>query len=129
MHKTIKTELAPAAIGPYSQGILAGATLYVSGQIPFVAATMKVAGDDIASQTAQSLANVKAIVEAAGFAVTDIVKCTVFLKDMNEFALMNAAYQAFFGDHKPTRSTVEVARLPKDAKVEIDAICVRSAAN
>jgi len=129
MQKTIKTELAPAAIGPYSQGILVGSTLYVSGQIPFVAATMKVAGDDIVSQTRQSLANVKAIVEAAGFAVTDIVKCTVFLKDMNEFALMNAAYQEFFGDHKPTRSTIEVARLPKDAKVEIDAICVRSTAN
>jgi len=125
MLKTIKTELAPAAIGPYSQGVVAGSTLYVSGQIPFVAATMKVAGEDIASQTRQSLNNVKAIVEAAGFAITDIVRCTVFIKDMNEFAAMNAVYQEFFGDHKPTRSTVEVARLPKDAKIEIDAICVR----
>ncbi|HAQ57288.1 MAG TPA: reactive intermediate/imine deaminase [Acholeplasmatales bacterium] len=125
MLKTIKTELAPAAIGPYSQGILAGSTLYVSGQIPFVAATMKIAGDDIASQTRQSLANIKAIVEAAGFAVTDIVKCTVYMKDMNAFSAMNAVYQEFFGEHKPTRATVEVARLPKDALVEIDAICVR----
>ena len=125
MLKTIKTEHAPAAIGPYSQGILAGSTLYVSGQIPFVAATMKIAGDDIQSQTRQSLANVKAIVEEAGFAVTDIVRCTVFIKDMNEFPAMNAVYQEFFGEHKPTRSTVEVARLPKDVKIEIDAICVR----
>ncbi len=125
MLKTIKTELAPAAIGPYSQGVLAGTTLYVSGQIPFIAATMKLAGDDIQSQTRQSLQNVKAIVEAAGYAISDIVKCTVFIKDMNEFPAMNAVYQEFFGEHKPTRSTVEVARLPKDVKVEIDAIAVR----
>ncbi|MFA5006911.1 MAG: RidA family protein [Candidatus Izemoplasmatales bacterium] len=125
MTQFIKTEHAPAAIGPYSQAVLAGNTLYVSGQIPFVPETMKVAGDDVASQTRQSLQNVKGIVEAAGFKVADIVKCTVFLKDMNDFAAMNAEYAAFFGDHKPARAAVEVARLPRDVKVEIDAICVR----
>jgi len=125
MNQFVKTEHAPAAIGPYSQAVLAGNTLYVSGQIPFVPETMKVAGDDITSQTRQSLQNVKGIVEAAGFKVTDIVKCTVFLKDMNEFAAMNAEYAAFFGDHKPARAAVEVARLPRDVRVEIDAICVR----
>lgn len=123
--KTIKTELAPAAVGPYSQGVLVGQTLYVSGQLPLIAATMKVPGDDIASQTRQSLNNVKAIVEAAGFAVTDIAKCTVYLKDMDEFAGMNAVYLEFFGDHKPARAAVEVARLPKDVKVEVDAICAK----
>lgn len=125
MNQFIKTEHAPAAIGPYSQAVLAGNTLYVSGQIPFVPETMKVAGDDIASQTRQSLQNVKGIVEAAGFKVADIVKCTVFLKDMNEFSAMNAEYAAFFGDHKPARAAVEVARLPRDVRVEIDAVCVR----
>lgn len=125
MLRPIHTDSAPAAIGPYSQAILAHDTLYVSGQTPLIPETMTVVGPDIVAQTRQSLKNIKAIVEAAGFAVSDIVKCTVFLKDMNEFAAMNAEYLAFFGTHKPTRSTVEVARLPKDVRVEIDAICVR----
>lgn len=125
MSQIIRTENAPAAIGPYSQAILAGNTLYVSGQIPFVPATMAIAGPDIASQTRQSLANVKAIVEEAGFRITDIVRCTVFLLDLNDFAAMNAEYAAFFGDHKPARAAVQVARLPKDSRIEIDAICVR----
>ena len=125
MSQVIKTANAPAAIGPYSQAILAGNTLYVSGQIPFVPATMTIAGPDIASQTKQSLANIKAIVEEAGFRITDIVRCTVFLLDLNDFAAMNAEYAAFFGDHKPARAAVQVARLPKDSRIEIDAVCVR----
>jgi len=126
MNEFIATKNAPAAIGPYSQGVKNRNMLFVSGQIPFVPATMIVAGEDITSQTRQSLQNVKGIVEAAGFALTDIVKCTVYLKDMNDFAAMNAEYAAFFQLHKPARAAVEVARLPKDVKVEIDAICVRN---
>jgi 2-iminobutanoate/2-iminopropanoate deaminase len=125
MHRPIHTDQAPAAIGPYSQAILANDTLYVSGQTPLIPETMAVVAPDIVSQTRQSLKNIKAIVEAAGFTVSDIVKCTVFLKDMNEFAAMNGEYMSFFGVHKPARSTVEVARLPKDVRVEIDAVCVR----
>jgi len=125
MNQFIKTDLAPAAIGPYSQAVLAGNTLYISGQIPFIPETMTVSGPDVASQTRQSLKNIKAIVEAAGFTVTDIVRCTVFMKDLKEFALMNAEYAAFFQQHKPARAAVEVARLPKDVLIEIDAICVK----
>ncbi len=126
MLKFIKTEQAPAAIGPYSQAVLANDTLYVSGQLPFEPKTMTLPGDDVASQTLQSLNNIKAIVEAAGFQLTDVVRCGVFLKDMSTFAQMNGVYQSFFGDHKPARAAVEVARLPKDVMVEIDAICVKS---
>lgn len=123
--KPISTPHAPAAVGPYSQGIQANNLLFVSGQLPFRPETMTLSGPDIETQTAQSLANVKAIVEAAGFAITDIVKTTVFLKNMSQFAQMNQVYAAFFGDHRPARSTIEVARLPKDVDVEIEAICSR----
>jgi 2-iminobutanoate/2-iminopropanoate deaminase len=126
MHKMIRTENAPSAIGPYSQAVQAGNSLYISGQIPFIPETMVLAGPDIVTQTRRSLLNIKGIVEAAGFQTSDIVKCTVFMKDLNEFTAMNAEYLAFFGDHKPARAAVEVARLPKDVKVEIDAICVKS---
>ncbi|MDD3126254.1 MAG: RidA family protein [Candidatus Izemoplasmatales bacterium] len=125
MLKFINTQNAPAAVGPYSQAVLAGNTLYVSGQIPFVAETMTVAGPDISSQTQQSLKNIKAIIEQAGFEITDIVRCTVFMRNMNDFSTMNSEYQAFFADHKPARAAVEVSRLPKDVLVEIDAICVK----
>jgi len=125
MNKPIHTDHAPKAVGPYSQAVLAGDTLYVSGQIPYVPETMTPAGDDIASQTRQSLRNVLAIVEAAGFQKTDIVKCGVFLKDLSMFGAMNDVYAAFFGDHKPARFAVEVARLPLDVLVEIDAVAVR----
>lgn len=123
--KSISTPHAPAAVGPYSQGVQTNNLLFVSGQLPFRPETMTLAGPDIETQTAQSLANVKAIVEAAGFAVTDIVKTTVFLKNMSQFAQMNQVYAAFFGVHRPARSTIEVARLPKDVDVEIEAICSR----
>jgi len=123
--KSISTVHAPAAVGPYSQGIQAGNLLFVSGQLPFQPETMTLAGPDIETQTAQSLSNVKAIVEAAGFAVTDIVKTTVFLKNMGQFAPMNQVYARFFGEHRPARSTIEVARLPKDVDVEIEAVCAK----
>lgn len=123
--KKISTKYAPAAVGPYSQAILAGNTLYVSGQIPFVPLTMEPAGDEIKSQTLQSLKNVLAIVEEAGMKKENIVKCGVFLQDMNMFKDMNSVYAEFFGSHKPARFAVEVRRLPLDVLVEIDAIAVK----
>ncbi len=123
--KTIATKNAPAAVGPYSQGVLANDTLYVSGQIPYVPETMKPAGEDIKSQTLQSLTNVLAIVKEAGMNKENIVKCGVFLKDLNMFKDMNEVYSDFFGDHKPARFAVEVRRLPLDVLIEIDAIAVK----
>lgn len=122
--KTIETKNAPKAIGPYSQGVLVNNTLYVSGQIPFDPKTMT-AKEDIKSQTKQSLMNILGIVEASGLKKENIVKCGVFMKDLSMFSEMNEVYQAFFGDHKPARFAVEVARLPKDALIEIDAIAVK----
>jgi 2-iminobutanoate/2-iminopropanoate deaminase len=119
----INTAKAPKAIGPYSQGVKVGNVLYISGQIPFVPETMTLVADDIQSQTRQSLENIRQIALEAGFNITDIVKCTVYLKDMNQFSLMNEVYQEFFSNHKPARAAVEVARLPKDVSIEIDAIC------
>ena len=124
MKRSIQTTLAPAAIGPYSQAVDTGTMLFVSGQLPIEPETMTLA-TGIQNQTKQSLENIKVIVQAAGYEVADIVKCTVFLKNMNEFALMNEVYANFFGAHKPARAAVEVARLPKDALVEIECIAVR----
>ncbi|MDY0210945.1 MAG: RidA family protein [Acholeplasma sp.] len=124
--KFIHTEKAPKAVGPYSQGVLAkGETLYVSGQIPFVPETMTLVSNDIKDQTKQSLHNVLAIVEAAGYSKNDIVRCTVYMTDLSQFTQMNEIYQEFFKDHKPARAAVEVSRLPKDVSVEIDAIAVK----
>ena len=125
MHKIIHTEHAPAAVGPYSQAILAGRTLFVSGQIPFVPETMSLAGENIEDQARQSLKNIAAIVKEAGFSLDHVVKCTVFLKNMDDFAAVNDVYADFFGDHEPARCAVEVSRLPKDVGVEIDALCVK----
>ncbi|RLM21393.1 reactive intermediate/imine deaminase [Brenneria alni] len=127
MSRTISTEHAPAAIGPYVQGVDLGSMIMTSGQIPVNPKTGLIA-DDITAQTRQSLENVQAIVEAAGLKVSDIVKITVFVKDLNDFTTVNAAYEAFFTAHNapfPARSCVEVARLPKDVKIEIEAIAVR----
>ena len=124
MSGIISTEHAPAAIGPYVQGVDLGNMVITSGQIPVDPKTGLVA-DDVAAQARQSLENVKAIVEAAGLRVADIVKTTVFVKDLNDFATVNAAYEAFFNAHNapfPARSCVEVARLPKDVLVEVEAI-------
>ena len=127
MSKTIATENAPAAIGPYVQGVDLGSMIITSGQIPVDPKTGSVP-EDVSAQARQSLNNVKAIVEAAGLTVGDIVKTTVFVKDLNDFATVNATYEAFFTEHNatcPARSCVEVARLPKDVKIEIEAIAVR----
>ena len=123
--KIIHTKNAPAAVGPYSQAVMVKDTLYVSGQIPYVPETMKPAGDDIKSQTLQSLKNILGIVEEAGLKKENIVKCGVFLKDLGMFKEMNGVYAEFFGNHKPARFAVEVARLPLDVLVEIDAIVVK----
>ena len=125
--KLINTEKAPGAIGPYSQGFEVNGIVYTSGQIPVNPKTGEVPAD-VTAQARQSLDNVKAIVEAAGLNVGDIVKTTVFVKDLNDFATVNATYEAFFTEHNatfPARSCVEVARLPKDVKIEIEAIAVR----
>lgn len=127
MSKTIATENAPAAIGPYVQGVDLGSMIITSGQIPVDPKTGSVP-EEVSAQARQSLNNVKAIVEAAGLTVGDIVKTTVFVKDLNDFATVNATYEAFFTEHNatfPARSCVEVARLPKDVKIEIEAIAVR----
>ncbi len=125
MKKMIQTEGAPAAIGAYSQGVEVNGMLFISGQIPFKPETMELISEDVQEQTLQSLKNLRAIVEEAGFDVEDIVKTTIFIKDMDEFGLINQVYGDFFKDHKPARACVEVARLPKDVKVEIEAIAVK----
>lgn len=127
MSREISTTHAPAAIGPYVQGVDLGSMVITSGQIPVCPDTGAVP-EDVTAQARQSLANVKAVVQASGLTVADIVKTTVFVKDLNDFATVNAAYEAFFTEHNapfPARSCVEVARLPKDVKIEIEAIAVR----
>lgn len=123
-HQIIHTENAPKAIGPYSQAIKAGNMLFVSGQVPFVPETMEIVKGDVKAQTAQSLKNVQAILKEAGLDFSHVVKSTVFIKDMNEFAQINEVYAEFFGENKPARACVEVARLPKDVKVEIEVIAI-----
>jgi 2-iminobutanoate/2-iminopropanoate deaminase len=125
MNKMISTEKAPAAIGPYSQAVEAGNMIFVSGQLPLDPETMAFVSEDIQEQTKQCLKNLTAILESAGYESNDIVKVTVFLKDMNDFARMNEVYATFFTDHKPARAAVEVARLPKDAQVEIEAVAIK----
>ncbi len=120
----INTTKAPAALGPYSQAIKAGNTIYVSGQIPLIPETMEIISDDVQEQTKQSLENVKAVLEAAGATLNDVVKASVFIKDMNDFAKINEIYATYFTENKPARACVEVARLPKDVKVEIEVIAV-----
>ena len=123
-NQVIHTENAPAAIGPYSQAVKAGNMLFVSGQVPFVPETMEIVEGDVKAQTAQSLKNLQAILKEAGADFSNVVKTTVFIKDMNEFAQINEVYAEYFGENKPARACVEVARLPKDVKVEIELIAV-----
>lgn len=122
--KIINTELAPAAIGPYSQSVLAGNILFVSGQLPIDPETGKFAGNDIKSQTEQSLKNIESILEKAGCTMDNVVKTTVLLNDMVDFAKMNEVYAKFFTKDYPARAAYEVAKLPKDALVEIEAVAV-----
>ncbi|MDY5767540.1 MAG: RidA family protein [Alloprevotella sp.] len=125
MKQPIATPLAPAAIGPYSQAVEAGNTLYVSGQLPINPATGQFAEGGIKELTAQSLTNMKAILEAAGMSFDNVVKTTVFLADMADFADMNEVYAQFFAAPFPARSAVAVKTLPKGARVEIECIAVR----
>lgn len=123
--KPVTTDKAPAAVGPYSQAINTGKTLFCSGQIGLVPGTGKMARDDIRSQTCQLLNNLAAVLDAAEYCRDDIVKTTVFLTDMNDFAVFNKIYADFFGPHKPARSTVQVVSLPLGALVEIECIAVK----
>ncbi|WP_322494264.1 RidA family protein [Chloroflexus sp.] len=120
----IATEAAPAAIGPYSQAIRAGNLIFVSGQLPINPATNEMITDDIGAMTRQIFANIAAILQEAGSSLNRIVKTTVFLADLNDFAAMNAAYAEHFSDAPPARSTVQVARLPRDARIEIEVIAL-----
>jgi 2-iminobutanoate/2-iminopropanoate deaminase len=122
----ISTERAPGAIGPYSQAVRAGNMLFCSGQIPIDPETGEFVSDDVAEQTERVILNLSAVLEAAGGGLESVVKTTVFLKDMGDFAAMNEVYARFFEKNKPARATVEAARLPKDARVEIECIAVLS---
>ena len=124
MIETIATENAPKALGPYSQALKAGGFIYCSGQIPINPATNTVEATTIEDQTRQAITNLRNVLEKAGSSLANVVKTTVFIKDMNDFAALNAVYAELFGDTKPARSCVEVARLPKDVKVEIECIAV-----
>lgn len=122
MKDVIATEKGPKAIGPYSQAIRANGFVFISGQVAFDPATGQLIEGDVAKQTSRVLDNLKAIAEAAGTSLDKAVKATVFLKDMGDFAAMNDVYARYFSSHPPARATVEVARLPKDVRVEIDLI-------
>src|SRR5579863_1599192 len=124
MREAVSTKDAPQAIGPYSQAIKANGFVFVSGQIPMDPATQQVVAGDIAAQTERVLRNVSEILEAAGSGLGKVVRSTVFLKNMNDFAAMNQVYGKYFSSAPPARSTVEVARLPKDVLVEIDVIAL-----
>jgi len=124
MMETVSTENAPGAIGPYSQAVKTGNLVFCSGQIPIDPATGNFVSDDVAEQTKQVLKNLSAVLKAAGTELNKVVKTTVFLADMNDFAAMNEIYAQFFDTNKPARATVQAARLPRDARVEIDCIAV-----
>lgn len=124
MRQRVQTEAAPQAIGPYSQAIKAGGFVFASGQIPIDPQTGQFVSGGVAEQTEQVLKNLSAVLEAAGSGLSQVVKTTVFLSSMQEFSAMNEVYARFFTDQPPARATVEAARLPKDALVEIDAIAL-----
>ena len=124
MKEAVQTSTAPAAIGPYSQATVSGTLVYTSGQIPLRPDGSLLEGD-VAAQARQVLDNLKAVLEAAGSGLGQVLKTTVFLKDMDDFAAMNAVYAEYFSDPFPARSTVQVARLPRDVRVEIEAVAER----
>ena len=124
MIETVATDRGPKAIGPYSQAIRANGFVFLSGQIPLDPKTQQVVEGDASVQTERVLENLKGVVEAAGSSIQRVVKTTVFLADMNDFAAMNEVYSRYFVTHRPARSTVEVARLPKNVRVEIDLIAL-----
>ncbi len=122
MKKVISTDRAPKAIGPYSQAVVHNGLAYLSGQIPSDPVTGEIIAGGVAAQTERVLENIKAVLEAAGASLGSVVKTTVFLKDMGDFVKMNEVYASYFGENPPARSTVQAAKLPRDAMVEIDAI-------
>jgi 2-iminobutanoate/2-iminopropanoate deaminase len=122
LYKSIFTENAPKAIGPYSQGVQIDNFLFVSGQTPIDPQTNEIVESDIIIQTNQVMENIKAILASEGLTIENIIKTTIFLKDMNHFSIVNEEYGKQLGSHRPARSTVEVSRLPKDALIEIEAI-------
>lgn len=124
MKEIISTEAAPGAIGPYSQAIKTGNMIFCSGQIPIDPATGEFVSNDVAEQTEQVLKNLTEVLKAAGSDLNGVVKTTVFLADMSDFTAMNEVYGRYFDENKPARATVQAARLPRDAKVEIDCIAV-----
>ena len=124
MKTIISTDRAPKAIGPYSQAVVANGLVFASGQIPLDPATGILMEGDIAAQAERVLENLKAVLEAAGSSLDRVLRVTVFLKDVNEFAAMNEVYARYFGHEPPSRSTIEAARLPRGAKVEMDAIAL-----
>lgn len=124
MKQTIETEKAPRAIGPYSQAVVAGGFVFASGQIPLDPQTGEFVAGGVAEQTEQVLINLIAVLEAAGSSLDQVVKTTVFLADMKDFAAMNEVYGRYFSAEPPARATVEAARLPRDARVEIEAVAI-----
>lgn len=122
MNEVVSTEAAPGAIGPYSQAIKVNGMVFCSGQIPIDPSTGQFASEDVTGQTEQVLKNLSAVLEASGSSLEHVVKTTVFLADMNDFAAMNEVYGKFFSANKPARATVQAARLPRDARVEIECI-------
>ncbi|MGH9143213.1 MAG: RidA family protein [Vicinamibacterales bacterium] len=122
MKETISSSQAPKAIGPYSQAVRVGQLLFLSGQVPLDPATGEMVSGDIAAQTHRVFANLEAVLKAGGRSFADVVRTTIFLADMNDFATVNQVYGTYFSEPYPARATVQVARLPKDARVEIDAI-------
>ena len=122
MNEVVTTQNAPGAIGPYSQAIKANGMVFCSGQIPIDPATGQFVSDDVAAQTEQVFKNLEAVLAAAGTGLGNVVKTTVFLADMNDFGAMNDVYSRFFNENKPARATVQAARLPRDARVEIECI-------
>lgn len=125
MNKILNTPNAPAAIGPYSQGVQCGNMVFVSGQLAFVPATGELLEGSVGEMTRQCMRNIEAILAEADCTLADVVKTTIFLKDLNDFAEVNAAYATFFPVNPPARACVQVAKLPRDAKVEIEAIACK----
>ena len=124
--RAIVTEAAPAAVGPYSQGIVCGNLLFVSGQLPIDPSSGELVSGSIEEKTRQVLSNLRAIAEAAGASLEDVVKTTVFLKDMNDFAAMNGVFAEYFPNTPPARAAIQAAALPKNADIEIEAVAVLS---
>lgn len=124
MREVINSKKAPAAIGPYSQAVKVNGFLFISGQLPMDPETMEIVDGDIQQQTKQSIENIKAILEEAGLNLNNVIKTTVFIKDMEDFSKINEVYGSYFNENKPARACIEVAKIPKDAGVEIEAIAI-----